>query len=558
MPELASGSAFQTVVSWSGVVSALVAVLVVTLAAWVAGATYQTLALVGRRRRSFRLVMRRAGFTARWAQFSSASRKLLSRRVGGLEPQVQQELTWLSDLLAATSPEDLPTPIWVPVPFTFAAHLAGSDYCSVLAELASAYESYAAAVRRRWILRSAAGQLVAQEYQCARDTADLLRRWATFEPVDFGAGPDKMRGREVDLAPFAGRSRTVRLVTWPEMTAARASTVFPVLGASYQSYRVVLATSPARNSTPEAKVIREVKDVRGLAGSNPLEFDGVLPRWHGVGFRVEIDRVTGRQKLHLCVAETTYFAFIATQVPESAELAGNDALCARLLTLNLLMMDENEVVVLTRRSDYVVHAGRFTGTVSGNCELVTRQGLNADLDGDGLPDLLQAVRREALEELGVDLSADASRLGALGIFEANGETEHGTHVLVATARITGSAQDFRISRSAPDPVEGLWELGDQFMTIDIGKVIKDRDSARRFIGWLRTTPELTPNGAGSLLLLLTARIELHQNQLARAARNNRERADPSWTSADLAAWLDAPLVVTTPPLDIVSYHPLWA
>ncbi len=272
-----------------------------------------------------------------------------------------------------------------------------------------------------------------------------------------------------------------------------------------------------------------------------------------------MDRVTGRQKLHLCLAETTYFAFLATQVPQSAELAGDDAQCSRLLTLNLLAMDEHDVVVLPRRSDYVVHPGCYTGTVSGNCELVSREGLDADLDGNGLPDLLQAIIREAREELGIDLSAETSQVGALGVFELDSETELGTHVLVATARLAGSSQDFRISRSAPDLVEGLWELGDRCMTIDIAEVLKDRNAAERFIGWLRSSPELTPNAVGSLLLLLTARIELQQNQAARAARHNPRRATPPWTTTDLAAWLDAPLTIATPPPpDIVSYHPLWA
>jgi hypothetical protein len=555
---LASGSTFQTVVNWSSIVSASVAVLVVALAATVGGATYQTLALVARRRRSMGPAMRRAGFSLNWSQFWPATRQLLSQRVKGLSPQVEQELTWMSELLAATIIEELPAPITVPVPFTFAASIAGSDYCSALAGLADAYDSYAAAVSRRWILRSAAGQLATQEYKCARGTADLLRRWATFEPVAFQQDADTLRGRIVDLAPHGARARTVRMVTWPEMTAARASTVFPVLGVSYQSYRVVMAGSPARDSTPDARLTRRVTDVRGLAGSNPLEFDGVLPRWHGAGFRVEIDRVTGRQKLHLSLAETTYFAFLATQVPESAERAGDDALCSRLLTLNLLAMDEHDVLVLPRRSDYVVHAGCFTGTVSGNCELVSREGLAADLDGDGLPDLLRAIRREAREELGIDLTGETSKLGVLGVFEVNGETELGTHVLVATARIRGAAQDFRICRSAPDPVEGLWELGDQFMTIDIVRILKDRDAAEKFICWIRTSPEITANAAGSLLLLLIARIELHEIQASRAARNSRKHPTPSWTTADLKAWLDVPLTATpTPPPDTVKYHPLW-
>jgi hypothetical protein len=46
--------------------------------------------------------------------------------------------------------------------------------------------------------------------------------------------------------------------------------------------------------------------------------------------------------------------------------------------------------VLVRRSGYVVYPEGYAGTVSGNCELAPREGLAADLDEHGLPDLLTA------------------------------------------------------------------------------------------------------------------------------------------------------------------------
>ena len=132
-----------------------------------------------------------------------------------------------------------------------------------------------------------------------------------------------------------------------------------------------MAGSPASGVRGEPKDIRRVSNVLGTATSDPLTFDGVLPRWHGPGYRVEVDRLTGRQKLHLCVSETTYFALRATQEPAAAARAGDAARCSRLLGLNLLAADQDDVVVLTQRSDYVVYPRCYSGTVTGYCELAS-------------------------------------------------------------------------------------------------------------------------------------------------------------------------------------------
>ena len=327
-----------------------------------------------------------------------------------------------------------------------------------------------------------------------------------------------MRGRLVRPAPTDG-SRSIRLITWPDMSAIRAAPGFPVVGASYQPYRVVMEGSPARGIRSEPEDVRVVRNVLGTATSNPLTFDGVVPRWHGPGFRLEVDRISGRQKLHLCVAETTYFAFRATQEPDAAALAGEAALCARLLGLNLLTLDQEDFVVLVRRSDYVVYPGGYAGTVSGNCELVPREGLAADLDEFGLPDLLAAVARETREELGLDLAHEDAQLSALGIIEYSSESELESHALVATARLPGRASEFRLQRSAPDPVEGLWEMGNDFITIDLAAVLKDKDMGHRFVMWLRRADKLAPQAAGSLLL---AAGLCKYEQRGRPARSSRE------------------------------------
>lgn len=554
----AQGLSISGVANWSSIISAVVAILAIILGVWVSSTLYQTTALINRRRRSIWPIVRDIDTSTSWNNFIKSSWFLLSRRARSGRVKVGDEMTWLSQLMpAAVTERGLPGIYPVPIPFTFSERITLGQYSSTLIKLSVAYTAYGSSVRRRWLLRSAAGPLVQEEHECAKATADLLMRWASFEPLPNPSDPAGIRGKEVELAP-ATRPRSVRLVTWPDMNAARATPSFPILGASYQPYRVVLKGSPASEIRTEPKDIRVVENVTGTAMSNPLTFDGVLSRWHGPGFRLEIDRITGRQKLHLCVAETTYFAFRATQEPDAAAVAGDAALCSRLLGLTLLALDQNDFIVLIRRSNYVVYPGAYSGTVTGNAELMSREGLDADLDQYGLPDMLAAIAREAREELGLDLTLEEAQLAALGVIEFNGESELGTRALVTIAKLQGRACDFGIARSAPDPVEGLWEIGDEFITIDLASVLNDPDKGQRFVSWVRNSKDLAPQAAGSLLLLLAARLELLERQLARAAKNDPRAEPPRWTTRELGQWLDVPFIEGMADVhDIVQRYPLW-
>ena len=556
---LSQGSLFDQVVGWAGIVGTALAVAVVAVGICISSVAYQVLALTARRRRWIGQAVREARLSTSRARFVRTSRRLLSSRVwtgGGLP---RDELIWLTDLGPTTQTEDgLPGLPPVPVPFTFASRFASAGYSLALIRLSEAYDAYAVSLRRRWLLRSAAGPLVSDEYECARATARLLKRWASFEPMPAAADPDQMRGRLIELLPGTG-PRYVRLVTWPDLTTTRAAPLFPAVSISYQPYRVAIAGSPSAVLDAEPRQIREVPDVSGVASFDRLSFDGVLPRWHGPGFRLEVDRITGRQKLHLCLAETTYLAFRATHDPSLLSKVGAAALSARVLSLSLLAMDHDDVVVLIQRSRYVGNPGRYSGTVTGNCELSSREGVQADLDHNGLPDPLGALIREAREELGIDLTGPGHQLAALGVIEYTGETEAGVRALVATARLPMPASAFSIARTDPDVVEGLWELGDQVMTIDLRATFNDATHGRRLVAWLRSAHELTPQATGALLLLLTATLELRQQQARRSGQNGRPAgAPPPWTTRDLAEWLSQPRPHKPPhPADLVAYHPLW-
>ncbi|HEY6499448.1 MAG TPA: hypothetical protein VIZ20_08480 [Streptosporangiaceae bacterium] len=547
---------FNQATDWSSIVSAAIAVLAVVLGLWVSGTFYQTLALLNRRRKFIGPAVRKAGLSRSRRHFTGTCWRLLSNRARREQAQVKDELMWLSALNPALVREPGLSPAFpVPVPFTFA--LSPESYPAALTALSAAYTAYASSIRRRWLLRSTAGPLARSEHECAQATAELLRKWASYEPIPEDVATSGLRNAEITIAPN-GRPASVRLVAWPNMNAPRVTLGFPAVGVSYQPYRVVMEDGPVSHVQADGMELRRVARPPQSKPANPLAFDGVLPRWHGPGYRLEVDRITGRQKLHLCLSETTYFAFRATQEPAAAALAGDAERCSRLLSLNLLALDENNTVVLVQRSEHVVYPGQYSGTVSGNCELIPREGLQADLDHDGLPDLLGAIAREAREELGLDLTGERSQLAALGVIEYTGATELETHALVATARMPGRAQDFRLARSAPDPAEGLWELGQRLMTVDLNAVLDDRTRGRHFVRWLRGSAELAPPAAGSLCLLIAVQLELRGRQAAGAAPGRAVRRSNQWTMSDFEEWLREPLPDgPVKPGRYVRYRPLW-
>ena len=184
--ELAQGSLVDQVASWSGILSAAVAVAVVALGIMASSTFYQTCALLNRRRKAIGPVVRNFDMCSSWVSFIRTGWLLLSRRVRSGDCLVRDELIWLSRLDPVSVPEEGLSEFYpVPIPFTFAEHIAQERYSMTLGMLSDAYAAYASSLRRRWLLRSTAGPLIAQEHECARSTAGLLRRWASFEPISL-------------------------------------------------------------------------------------------------------------------------------------------------------------------------------------------------------------------------------------------------------------------------------------------------------------------------------------------------------------------------------------
>jgi len=452
--------------------------------------------------------------------------------------------------------EPIPLQLQVRVPFTF--HDSPTDeVCARLQSMAEAYRQYTTALQRGWILRTAAASLIGVESRVAIEMSALLDEWAGFMPLD-AMRRGKLRGLQVDIrSTESGCRRNVTLVTWPNMSASRSMLGFAHLAVSYESQRVAVEDSPARLRSGAMQLVRVPQRPANLA-LDPLTFDGVISRWHGPGYRCEIDRVTGRQRLHLCLSETTFFTFKRTQQPVNIERNDPFRYSARVLSVLLLAHDDDLRVLLIKRSRLVMHAHCYAATVSGNCELSSRLGLHADLDHRGLPDLLRAVKRETREELGLDLDSYESRLSALGIFEVNNELEVGSHVLVATARSPVPATEFTAERFLLDPIEGEWEIGDTARVVDVGTALRDREAGQRLVRWLRTDPVLVPHTAGAILLLLAAHVELREGQERRATGRGLTVEKPPWGADELWAWCTESMPLAPPDMrDLVFDHELW-
>ncbi|WP_155859412.1 hypothetical protein [Cellulomonas sp. KRMCY2] len=213
------------------------------------------------------------------------------------------------------------------------------------------------------------------------------------------------------------------------------------------------------------------------------------------------------------------------------------------------MIDDASKVVFVRRSPDISHGNGFAGAASDACELVDRAGMRADRDDSGFPDPLRTVRREAREELGLDLSTREARLSTLGLTQVKSWHDLFTYVLVATARLAEPAERFRLVPGSTDDVEGTWELGSDAMVVDLKAALSDRGELVRLVRWLRSAEQVLPHATGSLLLLLAANL----------GDEVKRRTRKSPTLADLQSAVSEP-----PPTGraavprSVAFQPLWA
>ena len=286
-------------------------------------------ALVLLRLQILRPSLKRFGKSMSIWRFARTSWSLVQTRVNQPERALIEELSWLSAHADYRHVEPIPLRLDVRLPFTF-ANSAADPVSERLQAVSRAYRRYGTKLQAGWILRSVASPSVNAEQEVATRMQGLLDECSGFLPLPEPEGPT--RGLLVDISPNdSGRPRAVRLLTWPVMRSTRSLVGFSDVSVSYELQRVVTGDSSAVMHA-EGRRIVEVPPLMETAIRDPLSFDGVISRWHGPGHRVEIDRITGRQRLHLCLSETTFFTFQRTQHPANQRPSDPYNYAARVLS----------------------------------------------------------------------------------------------------------------------------------------------------------------------------------------------------------------------------------
>jgi hypothetical protein len=300
---------------------------------------------------------------------------------------------------------------------------------------------------------------------------------------------------------------------------------------SHEATRIAPPDTPAADAIERHGVDREHVEVASHRRpalqhrlSDGSAFDGVLASLAtsgtSAGFRIEVDGLSGRMRLHLRIRETTYGAILATQYAKEhgigvpfEELTGQ----ARLLTMSMMVVNDDDQVFLVRRSESVgVARGQYAPAVNGNMELYDRRGLVADRDADGRPDPVRAMLREAREELGIGGQGLHQRPLPLGLARFSTTEEKDVHVLLYTLELSSTADDLVAGMRDADPVEGRWEVGTSMMTIDLREAARP-ERLESLVRWLAGSPDLVPHSAAGVLLILAARGELDLRTVPRLA-----------------------------------------
>jgi 8-oxo-dGTP pyrophosphatase MutT (NUDIX family) len=419
-------------------------------------------------------------------------------------------------------------------------------------DLAEAYERYAIRTASRWYLRAVALPVVVAEVELARAVVSRLRSYGStvatprmpLPEADLLLPYEPPGSVAVELAAPADHPelpRRIALSVW-HRAGEHGALGYPMLTTSFEPLRYCVQGSEAATRADGASVVfldkpthttaspaleqhkarlREaadqgVTDVGITHLSEPaIAYDGVLTRLQvdrdeqrgadrRMGFREEYDPLSGRQRLHLSLSEVAYSAVRATNYhvfgrdPDHPNVGASN-----LLTLNLICLDRNGVAVLVERSGRLgTHPHTFAGTVSGNAELAERQGIRADVDTDGLPDLRAAAAREAMEEVGLSIDPVRDHLDPVGIHTITSEYERGTHVLTLVSTLKVSARSWSPRTAASDPIEGAWEIGDHLMTLDLRLAGASRTSRQAFFAWLKSEQALATHAVGGLLAIM--------------------------------------------------------
>lgn len=402
-----------------------------------------------------------------------------------------EEVDWLSrEYLAANEPAVANAKAATAITF-FASGPA-------LKSLSKAYAAYAAGLRRGSFLRTTAVPVVERDAVVATEVSSLLMQAALGGGSETGC-----RCTEVMLTPSAQRAMSLWLL--PDF--AQGTFAYDLL-ISYRQHRLLVdysnedpdwgsaALEPPPSGHTQLQISAEEAHHLREQFSSARTFDSVLPSI--INWRAERNSSSGRLRLHLALAETTYGSVLTDHYPQTFESIPSDSSLktrtvdgrhARLLTLSTVLVSSDRSLLFAGRSKNVgSHPNQFGPAVNGNLEIMPRHGIELDRAATGVPDPLRALSREAREELGIDLQPEDIHVLGLGKFDV--PTERGTHVLLTMARISMTANELAERTVDADPMEGRWELGGGLLEAQLPD---DASGVEPLLSWLLHEPLLTPH-----------------------------------------------------------------
>lgn len=410
------------------------------------------------------------------------------------------ELNWLSTDFPANA-SGAPRGTGKPMPISFAAPAAE------LISLSQAYSAYAADLQRGSFLGTTSVPVIERETDMALMTSRLLAEAA----AGGGYGVER-KSRHVRInSPAIGRE-----LDWWQLPDTKTGTLAYDTFVSYRRHRLRPVYEIPQNAAPTPPAPLELAglEIEDLAASEAEKrflrekfetqhsFDGVLPRL--VGWRTERDSGNGRLRLHLAMAETTYGAVLLDHYPQTLAAADGtrpgatsdsvdrevQGMQAQLLTLSAIVVTTDRMMLFAGRSKLAgSHPEQFGPAVNGNLELRRRKGIQGDSDEFGLPDPRRALARESSEELGLQLDPDRIHPLGIGRFSVE-DKERGTHVFLALAQPSLTAEEIVAGVRNADPMEGRWELGGEFLAAPLPT---DQERVNAVLSWLLHDPTLTPH-----------------------------------------------------------------
>ena len=250
---------------------------------------------------------------------------------------------------------------------------------------------------------------------------------------------------------------------------------------------------------------RAVASACALAAEHPDTYNGELPRL--LGWRVEADAAGPTRRLHLLTERTTFVTWLVTNrlagTPEddARTWSGEPSVRADHLPVTIGLVTADGYVVLPQRaSDVAVYPEQYGSAANGNIELRPRHGVPADVDADGMVDVVGAALRECREELGsgIDLGRDDLRVSAL--LRYSDARECAAPVLLLAGRSGQGLEEVVRGTRLAHPVEGAFELGREVLGIPT-----DPGAVALTVPWLRGLRDegrlSTPAFVSTLLLL---------------------------------------------------------